>query len=204
VITSTAFTKETTVLYGKFLTSAASPLENWQRHWLQKKNNNIMFPNILHLCHWRFFTAKNFLVKKLHHFSAPTSQHLSNYLLNEIFAYHQYWLHIPECSSQQSNKASTFIVGVLFRVVSLQVCVEEVGECPLAIKKLLIRADLGNSAVDHHNDLIELRQEADPVCDEDTCLSHTTQSKPQSATLTLWCPLLPYGYSYEASCATPG
>jgi len=22
--------------------------------------------------------------------------------------------------------------------------------------------------------------------------------------LTLWCPLLPYGYSYEASCARPG
>jgi len=22
--------------------------------------------------------------------------------------------------------------------------------------------------------------------------------------LTLWCPLLPYGYSYKASCASPG
>jgi len=27
---------------------------------------------------------------------------------------------------------------------------------------------------------------------------------PQCCTLTLWCPLLPYGYSYKSSCAKPG
>jgi len=31
-----------------------------------------------------------------------------------------------------------------------------------------------------------------------------SSAKFSSVTLSLWCPLLPYGYSYKASCARPG
>jgi len=34
--------------------------------------------------------------------------------------------------------------------------------------------------------------------------TQTQVSHARCATLTLWHPLLPYGYSYKASCARPG
>ena len=62
------------------------------------------------------------------------------------------------------NQNSTVFSSFLICILRLKIWVKEVGKCSFAFEKFVVRADLRNSAVDHHDDLIQLRQEADTMC----------------------------------------
>jgi len=60
---------------------------------------------------------------------------------------------------------NTIVISFLIHLLRLQVRVKEVNKCSFAVEKFLVRANLGNSAVDHYNDLVQLRKKADAVGD---------------------------------------
>ena len=77
-----------------------------------------------------------------------------------------------EQSSIEGNKTNTIVVGFLIHLCSLQVGMEEVDKRSFEVKQFLVCADLRDSTIGHHNDLVELRQKTDAVCDQDACLAH--------------------------------
>jgi len=70
-----------------------------------------------------------------------------------------------ETAVNKENKSNTIIIRLLIHLLRFQVRVQKVDKCSFAVEKFLIRANLRNSTINHHNDLIQLRQKADAVGD---------------------------------------
>jgi len=77
---------------------------------------------------------------------------------------------LAEVINVVKTQCGTIIIGFVLFVFGLKVRIKEVGKCGPATQKFLVRADLGNFTVHHHNDLIHLRQKADAMCHQDACL----------------------------------